>query len=124
MAMKLHFKHDAIVRFYVTCEANINACGRVISVSEDEVVFVPQEYVAAKEYIDWVNELDRTISVDDGPELHLDRSIIGMWRYEPVPCNPRTSYRGVYQPSVINELQGVNLYDEDLLCKGHGDYFE
>ena len=88
------------------------------------MVFVPQEYVAAKEYIDWVNELDRTISIDDGPELQLDRSIIGMWSYEPVPCNARTSYSGVYQPSVVNELQRVNLYDEDLLCKGHGDYFE
>lgn len=122
--MKLHFKHDAIVRFVVTCEANINACGRVVEVNENEVVFVPQEYVAAEEYCYGTSTLDRTISVDEYPERHLDRSIIGMWYYEPVPCNRNSTYSDVYQPSVVNELQGVNLYDEDLLCKGHGDYFE
>ena len=43
MAMKLHFKNGAIVRFALTCNSNINACGKVVEVNEDEVVFIPQE---------------------------------------------------------------------------------
>lgn len=127
MAMKLHFKNGAIVRFALTCNSNINACGKVVKVNEDEVVFIPQEYVSETDYEqNWgTSRLDRKISVDDAPEMHLDRSIIAMWCYEPVPCSSRTTYYGVWQPSEIVHRQiPVNKYDDDGLCKGQGDFFE
>ena len=127
MAMKLHFKNGAIVRFDLTCNSNINACGKVVEVNEDEVVFIPQKYVSETDYEQkWgTSRLDRKISVDDAPEMHLDRSIIAMWHYEPVPCSSRTTYYGVWQPSEIVHRQiPVNKYDDDGLCKGQGDFFE
>ena len=127
MAMKLHFKNGAIVRFTLACDSNINACGKVVEVNEDEVVFIPQEYVSETDYEqNWgTSRLNRKISVDDATEMHLARNIIVMWHYEPVPCNSRTIYYGVWQPSEIVQRQiSVNKYDDDGLCKGHGDFFE
>lgn len=123
--MKLHFKNGAIVRFSLTCSANLNACGKVVEVTDDEVVFVPQEYVSESDYDErWgTNQLDRKVSVDNFPEIHLDRSIIAMWHYEPVPCGSRTTYYGVWRPSEIVNMV-VNQYDEDGFCKGQGEFFE
>ncbi len=123
--MKLHFRNGAIVRFSLTCNANLNACGKVLEVTNDEVVFVPQEYVSESDYdVRWgTSQLDRKVSVDMYPEIHLDRSIIGMWHYEPVPCGSRTMYYGVWQPSEIVNMV-VNQYDEEGLCKGKGEFFE
>ena len=123
--MKMRFKKNAVVRFSLTCSANLNACGRVIEVNEDEIVFVPQEYVSEFEYDErrGTNMLNCEVSVDSFPEIHLDRSIIAMWHYEPVPCGSLTTYYGVWQPSEIVHMV-VNHYDEDGLCKGQGKFFE
>lgn len=125
MAMKLHFKNGAIVRFSLTCPANLDVCGKVVEVSENEVVFVPQEYVSFSDYNEsfGTQQLNRKISVDKFPEIHLDRSIIVMWHYEPVPCSNRSTYFGVLQPSEITNMV-VNHYDNDGFCKGQGEYFE
>ena len=125
MAMKLHFKNGAIVRFSLTCEARINACGKVVEVTDDEVVFIPQSYVSEYDYDEscGTTQLNRNVSVDNFPEIHLDRSIIAMWHYESVPCESRTTYYGVWKPSQIVTMD-VNYYDEDGLCRGQGEFFE
>ena len=127
MAMKLHFKKGAIVRFVLTCNSNINACGKVVEVNEDEVVFIPQQYVSETDYKpEWgTNKLDNKISVDDSPEMHLNRNLIALWCYEAVPCKSNTVYYTVLQPSEL-ELRriSVNMYDDAGFCKGHGDFFE
>ena len=123
--MKLHFKKGAIVRFALSCDAGINACGKVVEVTDEEVVFVPQRYVSKTNYEEtWgTNELNREVSVDEFPEMHLNRRLIAMWHYEPVPCGSNTTYYGVWQPSEIVNMV-VNHYDEDGCCKGQGDFLE
>ena len=125
MAMRLNFKQGAIVRFSLTCEARLNACGKVIEVTESEVIFIPQSYVSEYDYNEncGTNNLNRKVSVDSLPEIHLDRSIIAMWQYEPVPSESRTTYYGVWKPSQIVTMD-VNYYDEDGLCRGQGEFFE
>ena len=125
--MKLHFKKGAIIRFSLTCNSNLNACGKVVEVSEDEVVFIPQEYVSEKDYnpIRGTTQLNYWLSVDEEPEMPLDRRLIAMWHYESVPRRNNTTYYGVWKPSEIVDRQiSVNKYDEDGFCKGQGDYFE
>ena len=123
--MKLHFKKGAIVKFSLTCEARLNACGKVVKVTEDEVVFVPQSYVSKQDFDkNWgTKELNLNVSVDGYPEIHLDRRIIAMWQYALVPFDSRTTYYGVWNPSEILTMD-VNYYDEDGLCKGQGEFFE
>ena len=123
--MKLHFKKGAIVRFALSCDAGINACGKIVEVTDEEVVFVPQRYVSKTNYEEtWgTNELNREVSVDEFPEMHLNRRLIAMWHYEPVPCRSNTTYYGVWQPSEIVNMV-VNHYDEDGCCKGQGDFLE
>lgn len=123
--MKLHFKKGAVVRFFLNCE--LDACGKVIEVTEDQVVFVPQEYVSLNEYQESAGTryLDPSISVDKYPleEIHLNRANIVMWSYESIPCNNDTTYFGVLCPSKIVDSDSINFY-EGGFCKGYGDYFE
>ena len=123
--MKMHFKNGAIVRFSLTCEESLNACGKVIKVTDDEVVFIPQSYVSVSDYNkSWgTSLLDKRVSVDNFPEIHLERSIIAMWQYEPVPCRSHTTYYDVWNPSEIVSMD-VNHYDDDGLCRGQGEFFE
>jgi hypothetical protein len=124
--MKMHFRKGAIVRFTLSCKANINACGKVIEVTDDEIVYLPQEYVSAYEFDrnTGTSKLNLKVSVDEYPEIHLDRALVAMWHYEPVPNTYRTTYYGVYQPSKIVNME-VNHYDDDgWFCKGNGEYFE
>ena len=130
--MKLHFKKGAIVRFVLKCEANIDACGKVIEVNENEVVFLQQMYVSQEEYqSNWgTTELSKKVSVNSYPEMHLDRSLIAMWYYAEVPSTKSTTYYGVYNPSDITGLEKsehdkyINEYGDDDLCRGSGEYFE
>ena len=123
--MKLHFRKGAVVRFALKCGANLDACGKVVEVTDNEVVFVPQGYVSETEYDErWgTHQVDRSISVDELPRVHLDRELIAMWHYEPVPCSSRTTYFGLWRPSEIVNVE-VNKYDEEGFCKGSGNFFE
>ena len=129
--MKLHFRTGAIVKFVLNCTENINACGKVIDVNENEVVFLPQMYVLKEEYKSGFGtpELSKKISVNSYPERHLDRCLIAMWYYAEVPRTTNI-HDSVLNPSDITSLDKeeydkyINKYGDDGLCCGSGEYFE
>ncbi len=127
MAIKLHFRRGAVVRFVLACDTNYYAAGRVIHVNKDEVVFVPQKYVAEHEYdrATGTSMIDKEISVDENKKIHLDRNQIAIWYYEPVPGDGNTIFYNVLQPSEVNRgTTDLNKYDIDGICRGTGEYFE
>ena len=123
--MELHFKKGAVVRFFLKEGAQLNAVGKVEKVSKDMVEFAPQDYFSAYKYEQsWgTQKLDPTRSFDAGPVIHLDRSFIVAWAYEPVPNKESCTFYGVPQP---DELAGMpmNEYGPDGYCHGDGEYFE
>lgn len=111
MALHLHFQKDAIVTFSLSNGYFVT--GRVTRVDQNEVEFIPQYFFADC-------KKKQSCCVDAPPERHLDRNAIVMWGYKKLPdiedllCYKKYDYGG----------EGTNVFDNDGLFKGHGDFFE
>lgn len=110
----------SVVDFGLTCAANLVCSGKVIRVTNDEVVFIRQGYVSANECKSvYGDSLDRTVTVDIGMPIHLDRSLIGTWCFHTHP-DANVQLLGVLSQSELASLPAdlINRYDEDGVCRG------
>ncbi len=110
MALHLHFQKDAIVTFLLS-NGNF-VTGRVTRVDQNEVEFIPQYFFA--------DGKQQSCCVDVPPERHLDRNAIVMWGYKKLPDADDLLYCSNYD----NGGEGTNVFDNDGLSKGHGDFFD
>lgn len=110
----------AIVDFGLTCQANLYCSGKLLSVTDDEVVFMRQWYVSADEYTSVSGDrLDRTVTVDVGNPIHLDRSLIATWTFHTHP-DAQMHLTQVFSQSELASLPAdrINRYGEDGVCRG------
>lgn len=118
--LPLDFNMGAVVDFGLTCAANLVCSGKVTSVTDDEVVFMRQWYVSADDYTSVSGDcLDRTVTVDVGKPIHLDRSLIGTWTFHTHP-DAQMHLTQVFSQSELASLPAdrINRYDEDGVCRG------
>lgn len=124
--MKLKFSVGAIVRLVLGTGNTSVYEGKVASIDDDEVVLIPQLYVANYEWDErWgvsASELNPDVTVDKSEEVHVNRELIASWSYYRVPvwAKKTTFYGGVVRPSEIGEYEPerINYYDDDGICDG------
>lgn len=133
--LKMNFRKGAIVRLGFNCQVvGVADSGRVIDVTEEEIVLIPQIMVqfpyANGTYppsIMW-SLIDKFRTVDSNRKVHIDRKLIASWEYYSVES--RSIQNTVYkskdiEETLVSEYQYVvNNYDKDGHCKGNGDFFE
>ena len=130
--MKMRFAQCAIVKFYFNCEAKgLCDTGRIKSVTEDEVVIIPQ--VAIVQSIGYklekypenpeVEHFLKAKTLDDGREVHIDRNIIIGWEYYRHDSNCiHKNY--TTEREIKDQNKMLTKYSDEGYFKGYGKNLE
>ena len=128
--VKFHFKKGSIVVFGFRGQKSMYETGKVIGITDTDVVILEQEYVATREYEDdGVSgmDFDPQVTVDVGGPVYLNRALITGWKYSPVYCDPKIkNYSRALTPSEVKGIDRnrINIYRDGGYCKGEGAYLE
>lgn len=125
---KLKFNVGAVVNLYLSIDLKIESTGKVLAADADEIIIMPQTYVAANE--EFLTEfqcctgdqLDPYHSVNCGSPIHIDRSLIVGWSYFQIPCHRRNvRYVGVIGKHQLDQISpgSISTYSTNLkICEG------
>ena len=136
--MILHLKKGAIVQLYLFPAAKdaepIQFVGKIVDVTDYEVVICPQRYIA-NDYIEdkkqpiHVYDIYELQTMDTFEKIHIDKNAIFAWKYFEVP----TKSDNLYHDYVIRKDIKAGKYASDMInvynyktyiCEGYGEYFE
>ncbi len=126
--LKLEHLVGSIVQFEFTCSGITSSFGKVIEVTDDEVVLVIQEYVCSEKEapFKFVTNIDYSITIDSKMSpIHIDRSLIASWRYFKF-CKDSEKKDNLYTQEEFKEMvepERINRYNADGFCiKNNSEY--